>query len=80
MDINSFINIIAETIKDDSVRADIYNSMLEAASTTDISNIELGIDSVFDHAYEEYIEVDKNDDDIEETDEDDYNYDYEEEE
>lgn len=79
MDINSFINIIAETIKDDSMRSEIYTNLLEAASTSDISHIELGIDSVFDHVYEEYVEVDKSDIDAEETDEDDYNYDYEEE-
>jgi hypothetical protein len=79
MDINAFINIIAETIKDDSVRADIYNSMLDVASTSDIRSVELGIDSVFDNVYEEYTES-YNDDDLEETEEEDFNYDYEEEE
>jgi hypothetical protein len=78
MDINSFINIIAETIKDDSVRADIYNNLLEVASTSDIRSVELGIDSVFDNVYEEYTES-YNDDDLEETEEEDFNYDYEEE-
>lgn len=79
MDINSFINIIAETIKDDSVRADIYNNLLDVASTSDIRSVELGIDSVFDNVYEEYTES-YNDDDLEETEEEDFNYDYEEEE
>jgi hypothetical protein len=79
MDINAFINIIAETIKDDSMRSEIYNNLLDVASTSDIRSVELGIDSVFDNVYEEYTES-YNDDDLEETEEEDFNYDYEEEE
>ena len=79
MDINAFINIIAETIKDDSMRSEIYNNLLDVASTSDIRSVELGIDSVFDNVYEEYTES-YNDDDLEETGEEDFNYDYEEEE
>jgi hypothetical protein len=78
MDINAFINIIAETIKDDSMRSEIYNNLLDVASTSDIRSVELGIDSVFDNVYEEYTES-YNDDDLEETEEEDFNYDYEEE-
>ena len=65
MDINAFINIIAETIKDDSMRSEIYNNLLDVASTSDIRSVELGIDSVFDNVYEEYTES-YNDDDLEE--------------
>ena len=54
MNINAFINIIAETIKDDSMRSEIYNNLLDVASTSDIRSVELGIDSVFDNVYEEY--------------------------
>ena len=79
MDINAFINIIAETIKDDSMRSEIYNNLLDVASTSDIRSVDLGIDSVFDNVYEEYTES-YNDDDLEETEEEDFNYDYEEEE
>ena len=79
MDINAFINIIAETIKDDSMRSEIYNNLLDVASTSDIRSVELGIDSVFDNVYEEYTES-YNDDDLEEIEEEDFNYDYEEEE
>ena len=79
MNINAFINIIAETIKDDSMRSEIYNNLLDVASTSDIRSVELGIDSVFDNVYEEYTES-YNDDDLEETEEEDFNYDYEEEE
>ena len=79
MDINAFINIIAETIKDDSMRSEIYTTLLDVASTSDIRSVELGIDSVFDNVYEEYTES-YNDDDLEETEEEDFNYDYEEEE
>lgn len=79
MNINAFINIIAETIKDDSMRSEIYNNLLDVATTSDIRSVELGIDSVFDNVYEEYTES-YNDDDLEETEEEDFNYDYEEEE
>ena len=79
MNINAFINIIAETIKDDSMRSEIYNNLLDVASTSDIRSVELGIDSVFDNVYEEYTES-YNDDDLEEIEEEDFNYDYEEEE
>ena len=79
MDINAFINIIAETIKDDSMRSEIYNNLLDVASTSDIRSVELkdnmGIDPAWDDAIKNYIDTDQ-----EETDEDDFNYDYEEEE
>jgi len=62
-----------------SLRSEIYNNLLDVASTSDIRSVELGIDSVFDNVYEEYTES-YNDDDLEETEEEDFNYDYEEEE
>ena len=61
------------------MRSEIYNNLLDVASTSDIRSVELGIDSVFDNVYEEYTES-YNDDDLEETEEEDFNYDYEEEE
>ena len=54
MDINQLVTIILESVKDDEIRADLYNRILEDSDEYDIEDVETGIDPIFDEIYSEY--------------------------
>jgi len=68
MDINQFVAIILESVKDDEIRADIYTRILEDSEEYDIEDVETGIDPIFDEIYSDYALIDE--DDVVEEDED----------
>jgi hypothetical protein len=68
MDINQFVAIILESVKDDEIRADIYTRILEDSEEYDMEDVETGIDPIFDEIYSDYAPIDE--DDVVEEDED----------
>lgn len=76
MDINDIVTIIADLVKEEETRKEIYTKILEESDEYDLNDVELGIDHVFDEVYEEYApeedeEEFEEDEDYEDDDEDD---------
>ena len=74
MDWEALINVISDSIKDDSLREDIYRKLL--IETEDFYNSEdcLGSDDVFDKVWEELSEENNDDDEDVYDDGDDFGY------
>lgn len=58
------IDVVQNTVKDDHVRAQIYDKMLEVFTDAECDNIGdcLGLDSIFDQCYLDYFPSDGIDD------------------
>jgi hypothetical protein len=75
MDINHIAEVLADLVKDDSVRTEIYTRILEDMDQWDIGEIEEGVDPVLDalvedmHSDEEEEEFEE-DEDYDDDDED----------
>ena len=52
MNINNIAEVLAELVKDDSLRSEIYSRVLESMDEWDVVEIESGIDPVLDELVE----------------------------
>ena len=77
MDWDAIIEVISDTIKDDSVRADIYKKLFDLVGIHDTED-SIGQDDAFDNVLEKYRWDDTDDDSLYEDDGDDIDYDEEE--
>lgn len=66
MDINDIVTIIAELVKEEETRKEIYTKILEESDEYDLDDVELGIDHAFDEVYEEFAPEEDEDEEFEE--------------
>jgi hypothetical protein len=74
MDWDALIEVLSESVKDETVRADIYKKLFDLVGTNDADD-SLDQDFVFDDVYEKYVEDLDDDEPLYEDDEDGFNYD-----
>lgn len=70
MDINQIVGILAEIVKDEDARKEIYTRILEECDEYDIEDAEVGIDSAFDEVLEDFTPEEDDEEDEFEEDED----------
>lgn len=73
MDWDAVIEVLSETVKDESTRSEIYKKLFDLVGTHDVED-SLDQDFVFDDVYEKYIE-DEEDEPLYEESEDGFDYD-----
>ena len=71
MDWNNIITVISELVKDDTIRFQIYKRLLDASDYVDKDIIEedcIGYDSAYDEVWEQYSDLDEDEELFEEDD------------